>query len=1011
MAENTQSLTLQFFGAFQASRPDGPLPPLRARKVLLLLTLLTLRAGQPVERAYIIGTLWPHTEDRDGAVNLRRALADLRAWLGPDAAHLTTPTRRTVALRVDTIFADVLVFDEAARFWQKQGQLEEAEAALAVYRGPLLDGLDEMFLLGERIKRATQCVALLEALGHHALQSEDSNRAVYFARRALLIDPLSQPTQRLLYEALTQSGDLPAALRAYRDFRILLYKEMQQEPDAATVALVEQLRDFSSKPAPPVKMPPQTDPSPKESSRLPVFLTAFIGREDTIAAVATRLSEPGVRLLTLTGIGGMGKTRLAVAVAEQRGNASFVDLSRLPRDTEENTLFDAVLRVLAPTLPAGREARLEIVARLAGHPHLLVLDNCEHLLPMISHVAGAILKDSPHCQILATSRVPLGIPGEVQWPVSPVSEEEAIALFVQRARAARPNFTLTEANREVVAALCRQVEGIPLAIELAAARLRALPLEIIKERLANRLAILAVDSPTLPPRQRTMRGALEWSYTLLGPVEQQLLRSLAVFAGGWTLEAAESICGTGEDTLNLLTRLVESSLIVPPPDGQTRFRLLEVTYEFATEKGREFSEEIQAAQARHYAYFLQKAKEANDNLWGANPRIYLDALDADRENWRAAIGRANGADALDLCIPLANYWRHRGYYREGAAILTEVLKRCADENSVVKPIGAVVARMHLGKFRASLGETQDAETAMREAIAQCRESGNAHFLVSLFTTLGSLLHEQGRITEAWAVYQEGMAICDAANDVCHAAILRREMGILSHIEGDYRAARTQFETALALFQKSDAQWDEMVALWWTGFACQSLGELATATQHFEHSRQQAITLRNPAMELTNRQSLADVARDRGDFANALQLYEATLPLAEQVGDWYKKAVAWRGMSESARGLGDKEAAMDYCRRAALLAIHANAPMNMCLELLSECAAVLTFAGYITDAVPLYAFIETSRAERKMAIPAPVRARHQHDKEALRAALGDVLFTNLWQRGEKMTLKAAFALTD
>ena len=252
-------------------------------------------------------------------------------------------------------------------------------------------------------------------------------------------------------------------------------------------------------------------------------------------------------------------------------------------------------------------------------------------------------------------------------------------------------------------------------------------------------------------------------------------------------------------------------------------------------------------------------------------------------------------------------------------------------------------------------------------------------------------------------------ICHDTGDHRRTAILRRETGILLQIEGNYAASRKRLQEALAMFRAENARWDEMVCLWWLGFVCEAQGDFQTAMARLDESLIYAIELRSPAAELMVRQSQADVLRDQGDFALARECYEATMPLAREVGDWYKEAVAWRGMSEASRGLGDGEGAADYIRRAVTLASRSHAPLLCALELLSEAAAVATFMGLVNDAVSLYAFVEYSRASRKIPNPATVRDRHSRDIAALNFSLGESNFAQLWQQGKNMPIENAFAL--
>ena len=1014
---SVMGINVRLFGPFSCMINDAPLPPLRSRRGYLLLASLILRGGRAIARESLMESLWPESDTKSGQENLRRTLTDLRRALGAESQRIVSDGHQSVRFSLDdTVFADVLRFDAFAARWDKIGDWEAATEAISLYRGPLLEGFDADWIPGERAAREEQCREMLEFLARRALQNGDASRAVTLARRAERLDPLNAATQRLLYESLAAAGDAPAAQRAYRAFRDLLHRETNQQPDTETVAAG--LRASAPRREPRIQeqgggnSQVYETPQSAKSEALPSFLTSFVGRKEEIAAVSARLAETGVRLLTLTGVGGIGKTRLAVEAAREWGEAAFADLSALPADAAEDMIFGVALTALGGK-PEAEVAPRQSVAALLNRPLTLILDNAEHLVPAISHCAGNLLKDAPLCKILATSRRPLAVPGEILWPVAP--HDEAVALFIERARAAKPDVALTDANRKMITDLCHRLDNLPLAIELAAARLRVLPLEKIAERLTHNSSLLASDTALVSERQRTLRGALNWSHALLNEDEKRLFAALSVFVGGATLEAMEAVAppallGTAEP-LEILFRLVDHSLVIP---GE-RFRLLETVREFAAERLAE-SGAAEPFQQRHFAYFLTQAQETEARIWGPDSRLYLDRLEAERENCRAAIQGAGAADAVTLCLALANFWSLRGLYREGITLLQGALKRAEASHENLNPISIAAARCCLGRFQLAVGEMAGAETAFQEAVALCRKAGDRGLLVDLLNALGAFYRDQGRIAEARTVYEEGVALCHAASDEPRTAILRREQGILSHVEGNYTAARAQFEAALTAFGASDQRWDETAGLWWAGFACEAQGDFEAATRYFEKALMQARSLRSPTMELTNLQSLADVARDRGDFGAARERYEATLPLARHVGDWYKQAVAWRGMSEASRGLHEADknpkeraAAREYCRNAISLAADARASLVFSLELLSEAAAVCALEGRRADAVRLYAYIESSYTARNVALPAAVRARHARDGESLLLTLDAAEYAALRESGEKMTREQAFAI--
>lgn len=879
-------LVLQFFGTFRASRSGIALPSPRARKVLLLLTLLTLRTGQPVERNYLAGTLWPDSDDRTGAMSLRRALSDLRAWLGMEAHRLTSPTSQTIALNwEDGVFIDVLAFDKAVYQWNKQGQIAAAEEAITLYRGALLIGFDDLALTGERVRRAEQCREMLEAISRRVLAAGDVARAIRLVRRAEEIEPLSQSVQRLLYECLARNGDLPAALRAYRNFRILLHRETNQEPDAATVMCIQRLRQEPQEYTPVAVVP--------KPSLLPVFLTSLIGRKPETESISTRLFEPDTRLLTLTGIGGIGKTRLAIAAAGQMGEASFTDLSTFTSgNITESAIFEAILRNLddAP-LPPNRMARAELTARLAERPVLLVLDNCEQIVPTISHVIETILKETPYTKVLATSRMPLGVSGEAYWPVSPIALNEAITLFTQRARAVRPDFAVTPANQDSIRALCVQLDCIPLAIELAAARIRALPLEKIRERLTASLELLANrgNNPNVPARQQTMNATLEWSYALLTEMEKSLLQALSVFLGGWTLEAAEQVCVsndvTSQDVIELLTSLLDKSLVVYEEAArEARYRLLGTVRQYVQEKQSSVKEN--RFRQQHRDYFLGLAEKIKPKLIGSEQVQGLNVLETEYDNLREAMRfcREQSGEAetgLRLGVALQRFWEVRGYLHEGQERLMELLAlpevQVPTETRADALSGAGTLAYRRGDFAA-------AQSLYEECLAIRRTGEDKAGIADVRGNLGTIAFSQGNYTLARSLFEEWLAIQREAGNKANIANSLNNLAVIAHVQGDYAAARLLFEESLAVKREIGDLSGVASTLNNLGVLSEQEGDYPTARAYLEESLSLLREVKDKRGMAITLNSLGDVVLEQGDYTLAHSYNYESLVLRREVGD-------------------------------------------------------------------------------------------------------------------------------
>ena len=518
------------------------------------------------------------------------------------------------------------------------------------------------------------------------------------------------------------------------------------------LALLERRRPGAARSAPVRSVRPEPPPSAgrraarsglfEEQPRgLPSALSSFIGRERELRDVRRLLGA--ARLLTLAGTGGVGKTRLAVALLRsprrnRLGAGAFVDLAPLG---DPELVPQTVAAQLGVREQPGRPVLAALVDVLRRAPLLLVLDNCEHLVEACARLAGALLRACPGLRVLATSREPLGVAGEVVWRVpslalpeaTPPSEQledaAAVRLFVARARAARPAFALTEQNARAVADVCRRLDGIPLALELAAAHVPLLSVEQIAERLDDALGLLTRGSRLAPARQQTVRATLDWSYGLLTPPERRLFDRLAVFAGGWTLAAAEGVAGTDgiapRTVLPMLGRLVDQSLVVvePEPGGPGRYRLLEALRQYGLERlaaggGRP------RARDRHAAHYLALAEQTAPRLFGPGAPAAQARLEGERDNCRAAlrwlVERGATERALRLVGALGRFWFYRGYLAEGEAWTARVLALPGADRPTAGRARALYAA---GAAALGRGDYAAVEAAGREALALWRRRG------------------------------------------------------------------------------------------------------------------------------------------------------------------------------------------------------------------------------------------------------------------------------------------------
>ncbi|MSP12497.1 MAG: adenylate/guanylate cyclase domain-containing protein, partial [Chloroflexi bacterium] len=520
---------------------------------------------------------------------------------------------------------------------------------------------------------------------------------------------------------------------------------------------------------------------------LPVQLTSFIGREKEMADIKRLL--PSTHLLTLTGVGGTGKTRLSLQVAADllEEFADGVWLVELAPLADPALVPQAVATALGVREESGRPLLATLTDYLRAKHLLLILDNCEHLVAACIQVAEALLRACPHLKMLATSREALGITGESIFhvpslplpdplrlpPVETLTQYEAIRLFIDRAVAVKSDFTVTNANAPAVAQICHRLDGIPLAIELAAARVRALSVEQISKRLDDRFRLLTGGSRSALPRQQTLAALIDWSYNLLTAPERALLQRLSVFAGGWSLEAAEQVCAdVGQDSghprdvvlssevLDLLTRLVDKSLVnAEDQDGETRYRLLETIRQYARDRLLESGEGDQVRD-RHLQYFLQLAEEGEIQLRGPQQMAWFKRLQTEQDNFRIALQWSLGTEAgLRLAGALADFWVWwRGEISEGRRWLEEILAQTAG-------LGRTAAR---AKALCAASWFQDDSTAKRsryeESIAIWREVGDQRGLALALHYLGLLELEQNHLAVARQWNTESQELWRAAGD-------------------------------------------------------------------------------------------------------------------------------------------------------------------------------------------------------------------------------------------------------
>ena len=612
-------------------------------------------------------------------------------------------------------------------------------------------------------------------------------------------------------------------------------------------------------------------------NNLPQQVTSFIGRERELAEIAKSLDT--TRLLTLLGMGGIGKTRLSLQVAadvmdDYPDGVWFVELAAV---ADAQLVPQAVASVLGVKEDAGHPVIEALKKHVKDRRLLLILDNCEHLVEACADLAKQLLQSGPQLKILASSREHLHVAGETTYPVPALAvpdpstvitpevltQYESVRLLVDRAIAALPAFQVTGKNAGAISEICRRLDGIPLAIELAAARVRALSVENIAARLNDRFRLLTGGSRTALPRQQTLRALIDWSYDLLTEHERTLFRRLAVFAGGWTVEAAEAVGAGGEikqtDVVDLLTQLVERSLAVLESEGG-RYRLLETVRQYAQQRLNDSGEEEQT-RAHHLAFYVGLAEKARPELVGPHQGAWLARLDLERENLLTAHAWCDktekGAElGLRLVHAVKPYWLNRGLLGLGHRVTMEALTRAgAQEHSLARWGGLADA----GQLTFFMGHYAEARKYLEESLGIARAIGDTRSVAAVLQPLGMACLGQGDVPTARGHLQEALTLARELGNKRELAAAINALAQLHRMEGELDAAEPLYEQFLTLAR--DLRDREIIAIGLLNLAMVSIGRGAG-----ERAREMLLEVLSIAEEIGSKaagQSLLDVAAGLG----------------------------------------------------------------------------------------------------------------------------------------------------
>ena len=1045
-------LSLSLLGACEARRDGVLLTGFRTVRVRVLLAYLAVQAERAHGREALANLLWPEQPDATARTYLRQALANLRTVLDEPAAGVPTLlfTRDTVQLNpacsydLDVTAFHALLAACARHPHRRAGTCtacaQRLEQAVALYRGSFLG----QFYLRDSAPFEEWAALTREALHQEAVTAL-AQLATYYERRRTYdavarlawqqigLDPWREEAHQQLMRALALNGQRSAALKQYERCRRVLASELGVEPAAETTALYEHIRDSAS-----AELSAQKD-EPLRLQNFPAETTALIGRENDLAELGALLENPACRLITIVGPGGIGKTRLALAAAREQAAAFTHGAAFVPLVAISSAAFvaPAILAALGVVLQGVREPRDQLLEYLRGKELLLVLDNFEQLLaPDLSEHEGgdelltAILQCASDVTLLVTSRERLALDSEWLYdlaglsyppgePSGGVKTYGAIQLFVQRASQVRRHVDLTDREAHTVARICQLVEGLPLAIELAAAALRGRSITAIAEAIESSVMALASGLRAIPEQHRSMWATFEHSWRLLSDEERQVVPRLSVFRGGFEEDAAGQIAQASPD---LLASLMDKSLL--RWNGVARYDLHELVRQYAGAK-LEAAGEAEPLQRQHAEYYLALAESAAPHLFGANQVALLDRLTMEHDNFRAVLAwcqTGSGRFALGLRIggALENYWRFRAHHREGHNWIVGFLAQEADEAAAEpRPMASRAALQVRAKAlrtagdqkKEVMGDLAQARTFLAESVRLYRDLEEP---VSLAHSLWSFAHlewTQGAYVHAAELAEESLRLDQAAD---YGTGISWALWLLSNIvreEGDLERAAMLADMARQHAEELTLPVNLAYAYLSISRVRLAMGELVSAHRSAEEALTIGRRAAHPPLIAHVLLQQGRIAQAEGDGRLASELWELALSGARPIN-------LLRALAEILLELGWAEHEQGNDERAqallteSLRLYQARGHQIFIAECLAGLAGVAVAMrptpAVAYCAVRLYGATDLLIAAGNAMLRPDARAAHVRDLAAARAQLDEGTWEAAWAEGRAMPLEQAIA---
>ena len=929
-------------------------------KVRALLAYLAVEAESPRRREALATLFWPDQSPKLARQSLRQSLSTLRRAIQDRSASpsflliegdtIQLNRSSNVWLDVDALQMHLREASEHAHPHPDvetcQTCIQSLEKAVALYRGDFLEGLllsdsieFEEWAMIWRERLRTQVLTALYHVTRHYLHRGKYALAQTYALRQVEMEPYREEAHRQLMLILARSGQRSAALAQYETCRRFLNKELGVEPARETRALYERIRSAGE----------------ARPHNLPLQLTSLIGREGELQQIAERLADPGCRLLTLVGPGGIGKTRLALQAAQEHvglflHGVYFVPLAPL---SSAEFLVPTIAHALDFAFSGRQDPKVQLLDYLREKEMLLVLDNFEHLLDGVPLILE-ILRHAPEVKVVVTSRERLSVQAERAFDVRELAFPEehvtagveaysAVQLFCERAQRVRADFSLAAATTAVTR-VCQLVRGVPLGVELAAASVALFPCDQIADQIARSLDVLEATMRDVPERHRSIRAVFEHSWKLLSEQEQRVFRKLALFRGGFESRAAQAVAGASGWILSVL---VDKSLV--RKTLQDRYEMHELLRQYAAEKLCEHPREKEETRDRHAEYYAEFLCQRAEHLKGARLKKALEEINVEIENvrlaWQRAVDRGKAGLLEKSLVSLLRFYERRSLFQEGLAVFGRAaasleaswgpLDRMADREAAV--LGLLLSQQ--GWYSHRLGLSEEAKAFLEKSLAILRRLGVRWELAKVLNELGVVTYRSGDYAGAKQLYEESIAVCRELDDRRELAVALSNLGNVCRALGEYAQAREALQESVEVFDERGDLYSMAVSLNNLGEVYRVLGSHLQARQCYQRGLTIRREIDDPMGIAVSLNNLGGVARVLGEYEEARKLLQESRAIFTDLKNRRESAYPLSILGLVARDEGDYRAAQAYYRQALTICMETQ-NISKALDILTEIARLL-----------------------------------------------------------------------